>query len=72
MQLFIERPSDDANWLMQVHKIPPDILVNGRYYPWVCAILYGNEDCPSKVELFRRNHYKCKPVTYENGDLVLS
>lgn len=53
---------EDLDWLQEVHKMP---VQAGGY---VCAILYGNEDAPSKVELFVRDHYKCKPTVYESDD----
>jgi len=49
---------DNMTWLAEVH-LP--IAAAG----FECAILYGNEDSPEKVELFARNHYKCKPVVAE-------
>ena len=54
---------DNMTWLAEVH-LP--IAAAG----FVCAILYGNEDCPDRVELFARNHYKCKPVVAEHDDRV--
>ena len=52
---------DNMTWLAEVH-LP--IAAAG----FVCAILYGNEDCPDCVELHARNHIKCKPVVAEHDD----
>ncbi len=56
---------EDMEWLANVH------FKAARAYK--LAILHGNEDSPAKVELFRRNHYKCKPTVVEpkNGKLVI-
>ncbi len=61
---FLEDP-DDIIWLSQVHGIPTDGVV--------CALLYGNEDCPDKVQTFTENNVACVPLTYVatmSGDLV--
>lgn len=65
--IFIET-LEDLDWLQTVHNI------SVRSAGYTCAILYGNEDSPSKVELFAKNHYKSKPTVYEadeNGILRL-
>lgn len=57
---------EDLKWLGEVHKVSTA--------GYACAILHGNEDAPDKVEVFARDHYKCKPTVYvadENGDLRL-
>lgn len=53
---FLETPEDMA-WLAEVHTP----LAKGH----ACAIIHGNEDAPSKVELFARNHYQCVPTVLE-------
>ena len=65
-QCFIES-AEDMEWLAEVHS------PIAREYKY--AIVHGNEDCPEKVFLYARNHYRCKPtvlVADENGDLVVS
>lgn len=64
MQSFLEK--GDLLWLRDVH------LKNETYLrlDFECAILYGNEDCPDKVELYVKNNYLCIPKIYvrtENG-----
>jgi hypothetical protein len=49
---------EDLEWLRDVHGL--DIFTE-RAKRAVCAIIHGNEDCPERVELFDRNHYKAKP-----------
>lgn len=49
--IFLETP-EDMKWLAETHCA---IAAN-----YVCAILYGNADSPSKVELFSVNHYQYK------------
>ncbi len=51
---------DDLQWLEDVHHVP----VAGV----AVAILYGNEDCPDKIETFANNHYQCVPRTYRMDD----
>lgn len=53
---FINSPEDMA-WLDAVFKIPG---------AWGSAILYGNEDAPSRVELF----YSAEPDAYQAPDKV--
>ena len=52
---------EDLEWLRDVHAV--DIFKwSGRNQGRaVCAIIHGNEDCPERVELFDRNHYRAKP-----------
>lgn len=58
MNTTILENKEDLEWLRDVHGV--DIFKdNGKRA--VCAIVHGNEDCPEKVELFDRNHYKAKP-----------
>ena len=52
---------DNMTWLTEVH-LP--IAAAG----FECAILYGNEDSPERVELYARNHYQCQPVVAEYGE----
>jgi hypothetical protein len=49
---------EDLEWLRDVHGV--DIFTE-KGKRAVCAIIHGNEDCPERVELFDRNHYKAKP-----------
>lgn len=49
---------EDLEWLRDVHGV--DIFTE-RAKRAVCAIIHGNEDCPERVELFDRNHYRAKP-----------
>ena len=61
MNTTILEDKQDLEWLRDVHGV--DIFKDsgrnqGRA---VCAIIHGNEDCPERVELFDRNHYKAKP-----------
>lgn len=45
----------DLRWLAEVHA--PIAAAGYRI-----VILYGNEDSPSEVHLFARDHYRCKPT----------
>lgn len=41
---------------------------------YACAILYGNEDAPDKIELYARNHVACKPTVLQadvNSNLII-
>ena len=53
---FINSPEDMA-WLADVFKIPGE---------WGSAIIYGNEDAPSRVELF----YSAEPDFDQAPDKV--
>jgi hypothetical protein len=66
MSVFYLDTTEDLKWLQDVHKIP-----NATDYK--AALIYGNEDSPSKVELYARDHYQCPPAVFEpnqDGDLV--
>jgi hypothetical protein len=60
----------DKMWLSTVHlgfKEPWDFSHSFEF-----AIIHGNEDAPQKVELFKVNHYRCRPVVFlpdANGKL---
>ena len=54
---FINSPADMA-WLADVFKLPGE---------WGSAIIYGNEDAPSRVELF----YSAEPDVYQAPDKVI-
>ena len=56
--LFINSHEDMA-WLDDVFKIPG---------AWGSAIIYGNEDAPSRVELF----YSAEPELTQEPDRVLT
>lgn len=45
-------------WLRDVHKIADAPLYR-------LAVITGHEDAPSKIELYARNHYKCKTTVWE-------
>lgn len=47
---------EDMAWLTVVHGIPTD----GYTY----AELFGNEDFPDMVKIYRRNHVSCVPSIY--------
>jgi len=62
---------EDIGWLCSTH-------LKGKNSPvFNSFILSGNEDCPDKVELFKKQdpHYKSKPiavyVSNKDGDLIL-
>jgi hypothetical protein len=63
----------DRQWLVMTHlrKSSPQLMD----YDFVIAVIHGNEDSPQKVELFKKDHYRCIPSVYEddgNGTLVLN
>lgn len=66
MNQVVLEEQEDMDWLAEVHcKIAKG---------YACAILHGNEDSPSRVELYARNHYKCPPTVLEpddDGNLVV-
>ncbi len=43
-------------WLQDVHKVPA--------LEYRIAQLEGNEDSPTEVRLYAKDHYKCKPTIY--------
>lgn len=53
--------ADDMTWLAET--IPYAMAAD-----YAIAIVHGNEDCPDKVELFRRNDYQCSPRVLERND----
>ena len=53
--------AEDLEWLHSIHGIP---ITRVRV-----AILYGNKDCPHKVETYTRNSVNCKPITYIYNEL---
>lgn len=62
----------DIDWAFAVHI--PSWQGTGLHTNTVCMILHGNEDSPTKLELFSVNHYKAKPVVFiqdsETGNLI--
>lgn len=65
METFLETPGD-MEWLAEVHW-----PLAWRYKK---AILYGNEDCPTRIELFAVDRFGCRPTVLEpdkNGKLVV-
>lgn len=55
----LETP-DDLKWLSDVHGIPTEGAA--------IAIIHGNEDSPTKVEVYAENHIDCVPVVYVPSD----
>jgi len=51
---------EDMEWLAEIvsDRGGPGNIV--KKYP--CAIIHGNEDSPTKIELYAENHHKCKPT----------
>lgn len=47
-------------WLQDVHKVPA--------LEYRIAQLEGNEDWPTEIRLYARDHYKCKPTIYRPDD----
>lgn len=53
-------------WLQDVHKVPA--------LEYRIAQLDGNEDSPTEIRLYAKDHYKCKPTVYQreyHGNMVL-
>jgi len=48
---------EDLKWLNETHNVST--------YGYKVAVLHGNEDYPTKVELFAKDHFRCKPTVYE-------
>lgn len=66
MKQTLLQSAEDLEWLRDVHKVWVDACA--------VAILYGNEDCPERVELFAKDHYTRRPTVYvadESGVLRL-
>ncbi len=75
----------DLEWLIETHlkgvKISTTIRIQQTVktvskalhtYDYVSATLYGNETGPNRVELFTKDHYRCRPYVFtadENGNL---
>ena len=56
--------TESMQWLAEVH-CP---IAQGYCF----AVLHGRYDDPDKVELYARNHYKCRPTVLEsNEDRIL-
>jgi hypothetical protein len=49
---------EDKEWLRETHGITGDFEL---------AMIFGNEDCPSRVETFAVNHYQCPPIVWIMG-----
>lgn len=68
MRVILLQGKEDMEWLAETH-----CPIARRYE---LAYVEGNEDCPSKVSLFARNHYQCKPTVLirddNTGDLVVT
>ena len=50
---------EGLSWLMEVHGV--------NTLGAACAILYGNEDSPERVEVFSQNDYRALPEIYLQG-----
>jgi len=61
MQTFLDT-TEDLEWLRDVHGIDTKGIV--------CAILYGNEDSPEKIEAFAVNDYRAIPTVYTADELL--
>ena len=66
---------DDLLWLEDMHGVDIFTSEYGSKRAAV-AVLYGNEDCPVKVEVYAENDYRANPIrTYsidnDTGNLVL-
>jgi hypothetical protein len=66
---------EDKKWLRETHL--KHYLGNRIYhhmlFDFEVAELEGNEDSPTKVMLFKKNHYRCIPWVFEvngAGELV--
>lgn len=53
---FLETKKD-MRWLAEAH------LRAAKKYNF--ALLEGNEDCPTKISLYIKNHVQCVPTVYE-------
>lgn len=58
-QTFLESPEDMA-WIAELYEPTAS--------SYACAILYGNEDWPDKIELYATNHHKCRPTIVMMSD----
>lgn len=56
---FLES-AEDLAWVSDVHKVPTTGIA--------CVILYGNEDCPERIDAYTVNHIDCVPLTYRAND----
>ena len=57
---FINNEKEDIEWLTSTH------LKNFDVSDFQCFILYGNEDCPSKIELYKSKN----PIIYDKPYLT--
>lgn len=46
----------DIDWVGDVHKVPVDNVK--------IVILFGNEDCPTRIETYEKNNIQCEPKIY--------
>jgi len=58
-----EDKHDGIQWLFDTHLEPFRNLLPFNYFTTdvVAAILHGNDDCPTRIELYRKNHHRAKP-----------
>jgi hypothetical protein len=59
MQTYLDSPEDLA-WLAETHGVDTSKAA--------CAILFGNEDCPSKVHTYRTQDYRQRPEVWLRDD----
>lgn len=63
MQQTVLDTIEDLDWLRDVHGV--QTTLPGTETRAVLAILYGNEDCPARVEVCWRDHYRNDFSVYE-------
>ena len=61
MEIFLNT-SDDMRWLWETHLKDFPLIRMGKF-ELRSAMIFGNEDCPSRIELFRQEYplYTTKP-----------
>lgn len=47
----------DIDWVGDVHKVPVDNVK--------IVILFGNEDCPTRIETYEKNNVQCTPRIFK-------
>lgn len=59
---------EDFDWLFDTHLAAYRCLFDGQKPAFVCAILFGNEDCPETIDLFSEDHYRapCLRFTWDD------
>lgn len=51
---------EDLQWLQEVHGVDTTAAK--------VAIIYGNEDSPSKVQVYAEDDYRCTPVVWVSNE----